>query len=188
MDLLGRAPECLKLTAVGATLVQPWLSLTPVYSFSPSSHPVVSARATVHGQGANHVLVLGYGIDTRLPQLLAEAHDELDQYREGPLVQLERDMQLAGAFGPQRVVSAGLRAGAVLQKAQLVGDAGEIVVAPNVGLEVWDQVAVSCPALGWAGAVLCVRELRTVYAVDQGSGGVFSQSVGLMPSATGVRA
>jgi hypothetical protein len=188
MDLLARVPECLKLTSSGATLVQPLEGASAVYSYGAGGlHPIVTARATVHGQGVNHVVVMGSAESAIYPSALAEAIDAADQYREGPQAEVERDMQLTGGTVAARLASAQLRAAAVLAKAQLLQDAGEIVAAPNVGLEIWDRIAVTCPALGWNATGFCVREIRTLYEVDRNHDGVYTQSIGLMPVGTGMR-
>ena len=179
LDLLRRVPECLRFTAEGVTLVQPLLQQTPVYSYGQTGsdgrphHPIVAARATVHGSGVTHVVVFGRASsDAAVPTALAESHDVAAAYREGPRPLIDRDMYLAAA-------DAQARADTLLAKARLIGDAGEIAAAPNAGLEVWDRIAVTCPALGWAARTFWVREIRTLYDVA-GTAGLYVQHVGLM--------
>jgi hypothetical protein len=179
LDLLRRVPECLRFTAAGVTLVQPLLQQTPAYSYGQTGsdgrvcHPVVAARATVHGSGVTHVLVFGRASsDATVPTALAESHDVAAAYREGPRPLIDRDMYLATA-------DAQARADTLLAKARLIGDAGEIAAAPNAGLEVWDRIAVTCPALGWMARSFWVREIRTLYDAA-GAAGLYIQHVGLM--------
>lgn len=174
LALLALVPEVLLMTASGATLAQPLAQPAPVYSYGPGAQPLAAARATVHSQALNHVLVYGLAGPTQhVPALLAEALDVADAARIGTQPHVVRDLQLA-------VAQAGARAAAVLQKAQLLQDAGELAAAPNVGLELWDRLAVTDPNLGWSAQPFAVRELTT--RVDRTrDGGVYTQSVGLLP-------
>ncbi|HZU77742.1 MAG TPA: hypothetical protein VFA70_13320, partial [Dehalococcoidia bacterium] len=172
--LLDQVPETLHFTAQGAVLRTPLAGETPVYAYTPSAHPVLSYRVHTGAQSLNDVLVFGRSQPTSTaPTLLAEAIDAPDGLRVAGHPFPVTDMQVS-------VAEAANRAAITLRKAQYIQDAGEIATVPNVGLELWDLVALTVgdPG-GWINAPARVRALHTRY--DRlTDGGVYTQSVGLM--------
>lgn len=172
-ELLDQVPEVLLFTASGATLRLPQSTDTPVYSYAPGGHAVLTARRTCYAQGLNHVLLYGKSTaGATAPTLIGEAIDTNDAQRIADYPLPLHDMQVSTA-------NAAARAAVPLRKAQMITDAGEVATAPNVGLELWDAIGITESFSGMSGATLRVRELRTIYDTLR-EGGVYTQSVGLM--------
>jgi hypothetical protein len=177
--LLDTVPEVLEFTSTGAVLKLPLAADASVYSYSPSSHPILDSRVTNSAQALNHVMVFGRATATiatpsaiAAPTLLAEALDQPDGLRFSIHPLSVTDMQLAGDTAPAR-------AALVLRKAQMIQDAGEIATLPNAGLELWDPITLTDVDPGLSSTLRRVRAINTRYNADA-DGGIYTQSVGLM--------
>ncbi|HEY7293766.1 MAG TPA: hypothetical protein VH916_01950 [Dehalococcoidia bacterium] len=172
-ELLDQVPEVLLFTASGASLRLSQSGDTSVYSYAPGGHAVLTARTSRYAQGLNHVLLYGKSTSTATaPTLIGEVLDASDAQRVADYPFPLHDMQVSTA-------NAAARAAVPLRKAQMITDAGEIASAPNVGLELWDPIAITESFSGMNGATVRVRELRTLFDTLR-DGGVYTQSVGLM--------
>lgn len=172
-ELLDQVPEVLSFTAAGGALLLPQAADAAVYSYAPPGHQALASRLSLFPEPLNHVLLFGNasGSDTA-PSLIAEAIDAADVLRIADYPHVVSDRQVS-------VANAAARAAVPLRKAQLVTDAGEIGAAPNVGLELWDPIAITEPGVGWSAATKRVRAIETHYDTLR-DGGVYTQSVGVM--------
>lgn len=162
--LLERLPDHALARATLLTLTEPLAGEAAAYGYG-TDHPLEAVRVGEAAPEAGWARVFGAG-------LFAEAVDTAAIARGAPAA-IVVDDNLGS------VAQALTRANAVLRKAALAAEGGELVARPHAGQEIGDVIALTDVALGLDGAHFRVTSLRLEYAAAGARAPRYTMTLGL---------